>query len=206
MRRFIRSVREDKNILFFATFLFLFTALAGYVGSETIAKALMDSPLWEDFQKTLTAIQQNPTFTNAFVTIFVNNVTASLIMVVSGLFFGVFPLIALTSNGVLLGVVLGIASSQAGVNPLVLFVTTILPHGILELPAILIASAFGIRLGMTVSRSIVGIFSSTARVKSAEDWRGIGRRALPILVGIVVLLFFAALIEAGLITILGDFA
>ncbi|PTM54643.1 stage II sporulation protein M [Desmospora activa] len=206
MRRFIRAVGEDKNFLIFATFVFLFTALAGYAGSETIAKALMDSPLWEDFQKTLEGIQQNPTYTNAFVTIFVNNVTASLIMVVSGLFFGVFPLVALFSNGMLLGVVLGMAATQSGANPLVLFVTTILPHGILELPAILIAAAFGIRLGITVSRSIVGIFSTTARVKSGEEWKSIGRRTLPMLVGIVVLLFFAALIEAGLITILGDFS
>ncbi|MDR6226915.1 stage II sporulation protein M [Desmospora profundinema] len=206
MRRFLASVWEDKNILIFATFVFLFTALAGFAGAETLGEALMNSPMWEEFEKTLEEIQENPTFANAFITIFINNVTASLLMVVFGLFFGVFPLMALVTNGMLLGVVLGIASGESGANPFVLFVTTILPHGTLELPAILIAATFGIRLGMTVSRSIVGLFSSTARTRSVEDWKGIRRRALPILLGILVLLFFAALIEAGLITLLSDLA
>lgn len=204
MRRFFRSVWEDKQLLIFAAFVFLFTSLAGYAGADSIGEALMNSPMWEDFEKTLQSIQADPTFSNAFVTIFVNNTTASLVMIVSGLFFGIIPIMALLTNGMLLGVVLGLAADQSGANPLVLFVTTILPHGILELPAILIASAFGIRLGLTVSRSIVGLFSSTARTKSVEDWKGIRRRVVPLFIGILVLLFVAALIEAGLITLLSQ--
>jgi stage II sporulation protein M len=85
--------------------------------------------------------------------IFLNNALKSLLAIVLGAGFGIIPVIFVAGNGVLLGLVANQISSEKGV----LFVlAAILPHGIIEIPMILISSGLGLRLGSLMYSSIIG--------------------------------------------------
>ncbi len=76
--------------------------------------------------------------------IFCNNAIKSLVFMLTGFFFGIAPLVFIAANGFLLGLVLAIKEQSMGIfNVLMLIV----PHGILEIPAVLLASSQGVVLG-----------------------------------------------------------
>lgn len=78
--------------------------------------------------------------------IFLNNMWASFLAIVLGVFLGVFPIITCVVNGYLLGFV----AREAVVADGIFTMWKILPHGIFELPAVLFSIGIGIRLGSQV--------------------------------------------------------
>ena len=87
--------------------------------------------------------------------ILVNNTIAFLAMIALGaITLGVFALLAILINGIVIGFVAGPAVAEQGLGEtLVLLV----PHGILELPAIFIAAAVGLRAGHIIVNRIRGV-------------------------------------------------
>ncbi len=90
--------------------------------------------------------------------IFVHNVLASLLIVGTGLLFGIVPTAATCVNGFLLGVVYREGAETYGYASAAL---KVLPHGLFEIPAFLFAAAYGMWLGVTVIR----------RIRKKEDQR-----------------------------------
>jgi uncharacterized membrane protein SpoIIM required for sporulation len=82
-----------------------------------------------------------PTATSAIMT---NNLAVSFITFGGGITFGIITLFSLFNNGMLLGVI-GAACHHFGMS--VALWSFVAPHGSLELPAIMIAGAAGLRLG-----------------------------------------------------------
>lgn len=76
--------------------------------------------------------------------IFKNNARNSLIALVMGVLFGIVPLLVVSVNGLIIGMVSEIFAAQKGIAFLL---AAILPHGIIELPLILISASIGLRLG-----------------------------------------------------------
>src|SRR5690606_33222747 len=87
-----------------------------------------------------------PTLT-AIMVIFLNNVRAVLVMMILGIFLGLFPVFSMLFNGVLIGFTLRLQEA-ADLSLMDLIFRGLLPHGILELPAIFIAAGYGLRLGI----------------------------------------------------------
>jgi stage II sporulation protein M len=85
--------------------------------------------------------------------IFLNNALKSLLSIVLGVGFGIIPVIFVGGNGIILGLVANQVSREQGT---LLVLAAILPHGILEIPMILISSGLGLRLGYLMYRSIMG--------------------------------------------------
>jgi stage II sporulation protein M len=85
--------------------------------------------------------------------IFMNNARNSLLALVLGVLFGIVPLLVITVNGLIIGMVSEIFAGQKGI-PFLL--AAILPHGIIELPMILISAAIGLRLGHVMYLYIKG--------------------------------------------------
>lgn len=75
--------------------------------------------------------------------IIANNVQTSLFGLIFGLILGIFPIITAVVNGYLLGFVSSMSVSLEGTSSLL----KLLPHGIFELPAVIIALGLGIKLG-----------------------------------------------------------
>ena len=115
--------------------------------------------------------------------IFLNNLFASTIAMLLGIGFGIVPALAAVLNGVVLGVIGYHAIETIGVMYLV---AAILPHGIIELPTVLICIGVGFRLGHLLFLTLLG---------KDVDLGGEVRFALRLLRWVVLFLFLAAVIE-----------
>lgn len=199
IKRFVTALKEEKKYIILASTLFALSCIYGALFFESVNEALTKAGFFDKLADVTKQIEQTPTFATSFSMIFFNNLSASFFAVTSGFLIGLVPVMMLISNGLLMGVVLAESVVQTQMNPLLLLVTTILPHGIFELPAIFIGTALGIHLGMATLRSIVALFRPQKREQSMLEWQGIGKRALVIVGGMVLLLLLAAVIESGLI-------
>ena len=83
--------------------------------------------------------------------IFLNNIKASLMAIILGITFGIFPLIVGIVNGYLLGFVTREVATQEGIFVL----WRLFPHGIFELPAILLSIGIGIKIGVDLFKKNV---------------------------------------------------
>jgi len=128
-----------------------------------------------------------------FVTILLNNVIQSIISMYMGVAAAIWPVVMLVTNGMILGYLFG-GLADHGENVGLLILKGILPHGILELPAVFLACAVGIRFGVTLLK---GIWGSLLGKDGA--WNGFVRTAtgsVPALVVVVVMLLAAAAVES----------
>jgi len=90
--------------------------------------------------------------------IFINNSLKTLAVILLGPFLGIAPVIFLVINGAILGAVVPVAISSQGLWPSLM---AIIPHGILELPAIFLGTSIGMRLGMHFLRRLRGFDTTT---------------------------------------------
>ncbi len=88
--------------------------------------------------------------------IIANNVRVAAILIFTGALFGLFPILIVFSNGIVLGVVAFFINRIAAVATALGFdsgcvyyssLLSVLPHGIFELPIILVSAVFGFRIG-----------------------------------------------------------
>jgi uncharacterized membrane protein SpoIIM required for sporulation len=116
-----------------------------------------------------------------------HNLRAITIATFLGLFtFGVFGLLVLMLPFVLIGYITATVAG-AGVSPGIFLLAFIMPHGILEIPAILIAGAAILQLGATLTTPAKGITMGEALVCSFADWSRV-------MVGLVMPLFLVSAI------------
>ncbi|WP_339102418.1 stage II sporulation protein M [Haloterrigena salinisoli] len=113
---------------------------------------------------------------------FANNWLVALTTALAGVVLVLPAVASLLFNGVAMGVV---ARTEVEPTELLAFVV---PHGVFEIPAIFVASALGIRLGVTGWRTVRGDASRTDLADALE-------RAFWVLIGVGVLLAVAAAIE-----------
>jgi uncharacterized membrane protein SpoIIM required for sporulation len=168
----------------------LFGAVATYCEPELARRYLMP-PNFPSIEPEQEGEDRTPAMTTGELTglsslYFTNNVSVSLIVFALGITFGIGTAWKLFETGLMLGV-LGVVFAQAG--QFMSFCAEVLPHGVLEIPAVLIAGAGGFLLAEAVIR--------------ARPWprlEGLARRgkeALLLVSGCVPLLAFAAVLEAG---------
>jgi len=118
------------------------------------------------------------------ILIFAKNLLACAMAVLLGVGAGIVPLLVAISNGILVGMVSYQVIHKEGVLYLL---AGILPHGIVELPAVLASIAIGLRLGH--------IFIMTM-IDGDGDLGGEARAAISFLMyRVAPLLFIAAVIE-----------
>lgn len=84
--------------------------------------------------------------------IFVNNASTCFLSIFFGLFFGIFPLIVLALNGFLMGYLAYYAFLDHGI---IYPIVALAPHGVIELTAVFICCALGLKLGVSVSKRII---------------------------------------------------
>jgi len=125
--------------LFFGAFLAGF--FAPIPGKLELLSTLMDA-----FKPFLTL----PTWKMFFV-ILLNNSAKSFAILLSGILFGLVPLIAVATNGYVLGVAYLFASGKVGYMQAA---KAVLPHGVLEIPAVIFSAAYGLWLGVTFAKRI----------------------------------------------------
>ncbi len=116
--------------------------------------------------------------------IFANNVLKSFAALLLGLGFGIIPVLFVASNGFIVGLVVNLSSKTEG---LLFIAAAIVPHGIIEIPMILLSAAIGLRLGYLMFSVIKG---ETIDIKYE-----VRKSVMFYLRWIMPLLFLSALIE-----------
>ena len=131
-----------------------------------------------------------------FLRLLANNLTSAVVIVATGLLFGVYPVLAVVVNGLAIGSLLAQAE-QAGFSPLALFLRGVMPHGLFEFPAMILTATYGLVLGSLAARSLLRLLIPSLRTR-AVAW-GEWLRQLPMTAAAIVLLFvLAAAVEASL--------
>ncbi len=133
-----------KEISFFTKALTLLFVIAGIFGfvvaqqfpAETLA-AIKEAADKLAFINSMSPIQ-------IFFMIFLNNAIKVFFMMLLGVAFGIIPVVFILLNGYIVGVVISVMLAKVGI-----FATLIglLPHGIFEIFAVIIAGGYGVYLG-----------------------------------------------------------
>jgi stage II sporulation protein M len=178
-------LRQNKNYLWLALALFALGWLLGALFTDSILKLVQPSldQLRDIAQK---AQDKGGAYTSGVI--FTNNLRATVTMLLLGILACVPTMISLVMNGMMIGVML----AKVGGNFWGLVAFGILPHGIFEMPAIFIASAFGIKLGRVL---LVPLAEKTRW----QSFKFVWREVLSISWFVLLLLVVAASVE-GLVT------
>ncbi|WCK54800.1 stage II sporulation protein M [Aneurinibacillus sp. Ricciae_BoGa-3] len=194
LKRLGGIIRDNKGYISLGFALMVIGVLIGYVSADIIKH--IASNLFRGIDRIARDIEhvQSPLYT--FWVLFKNNLMAAVSMLGLGIFlFGIYPAFGLLVNGIILGFLLRVYAN-IGINPLKIFVLGILPHGIFELSAIILAASIGIKLGVIMYQWFLSLFVQERRKAASSRFSKL-LRDLPVIVGaIVVMLFIAAIIES----------
>ncbi|WP_400164623.1 stage II sporulation protein M [Brevibacillus sp. TJ4] len=195
IRNQISTIWADNKYFFLtAGLLFFGGMLLGFYQAETL-KVLADQ-LFGQLEEVVERIRENGGGTAAtFWAIYSNNVLSALMMMAMGLFFGLFPIIGMVTNGLLVGYIFATYSAN-GINPWLVFAAGILPHGIFELTAIFLAAGFGLRLGSLTLRSIGLLFQPGKAGIVKNAWYDTLKQFPAAVLLVVVMLFVAGVVES----------
>lgn len=90
-----------------------------------------------------------------------------------------------------------VSNPAAGMSPAEV-AAALLPHGIIEIPAVLLAAGYGIRLGWISGRAILLLPIEAARKRAAEEFRAFFAVVPALVVIVIVALLTAAAVESTL--------
>ena len=181
----LKDLKLIKSYFIFSVVLFLVITLIGAVFpiffQEQILKLLKE------------IMEQTQGLDSLELTQFImfNNLKSSLIALVLGIFFGIIPLGVTVVNAYVLGFVINKSVMIEG--PLIIW--RLFPHGIFELPAILISISLGLRLGLF-------LFIYQGKNRGKEFWKWIIQSIRIFILIIMPLLVIAGIIEGLLIGVL----
>lgn len=125
--------------------------------------------------------------------IFFNNVIKTFLAMLLGIFFALIPAFFIFINGYVLGLISPFFIQSHGLYP---FWAGILPHGVIEIPAVILGAATGLFLGI---QAYYSFFGSKEKKFSINLKREIQKSFIFFVLVVLPLLFLAALIE-GLLT------
>jgi uncharacterized membrane protein SpoIIM required for sporulation len=121
-------------------------------------------------------------------TLMANNIRVSILAMALGMTCAAGTIIVLFYNGLLLGV---IAVDYVAAGQTVFLLGWLMPHGVIEIPAVLIAG----QAGLVIGRAILG---RGARASLPERLRAIAPDAMTLIGGVALMLVWAGIIESFL--------
>lgn len=169
-------------------FSFIIGAAFGYgfwQEDPEFVKSFLNS-LLEQLQELTEKINRSPWFGQALI-IFLNNLRVSLLMIFLGGIIPFLPLLITYSNGMFIGIM----AAYIGANQQITteaFIFSLLPHGVFEIPAFVLAGAVGVVWGTRNWLKWLDIRESPGFLQNMKN----GLSFFPV---ILVLLFIAALVE-----------
>ncbi len=181
----LKYVANIKNYIWFSCVLFFCVALFGFMlpifFQEQVLQLIKEIILKTEGLGTLNMIRF----------IFINNLKSSFFAMVLGIFFGIIPLVIVVVNAY----VLGFVANKTIVAEGWLILWRLLPHGIFELPAVLISISLGLKLGS---------FLFTSKNKGwKEFWKWLKDVIRVFILIVIPLLVIAGIIEGLLIIFVG---
>ncbi|OMF21425.1 stage II sporulation protein M [Paenibacillus sp. FSL H8-0259] len=188
---FIKDLGTIRKALLTAALLFIAGGVIGWIGTGSLQQLLNEQLKGISEISGSLRESSNPQW-SFFVFIFLNNSIKSVVIIFLGALFGILPVFFLLINGAVIGYLIHLSAIQ-GQDLFTLIVKGLLPHGIIEIPAIIIACAFGLKFG---SKALSALFRAGKNEREADHWQAFMRQTFTASVWIVILLFVAAIIES----------
>ncbi|WP_028559514.1 stage II sporulation protein M [Paenibacillus pinihumi] len=189
-KAFIAHLRSMSGYIAFSFILLLAGIVIG--GTNQQLEAYITSQLQALGNISNAIDQSNNPAMSAFAFIFLNNAIKSILIMYLGAAFALIPIFFLVVNGLVLGYVF--THHDPLYSTFELIARGILPHGILEIPAIVIAAAYGIKFGTLTFSGIGNLIQRKKGFGAVYEQFAI--RTVPLMVALVVALLAAAAIEA----------
>jgi uncharacterized membrane protein SpoIIM required for sporulation len=190
----IREAFVDNKKIFLALLILFIIGLAiGWIMADDIAPVLM--PILKE------ALVGEDNSIDAFY-ILSHNLQASVITVLASIFFGIYPFISISANGFVIGFMGGYTAKS--MNELAMYLILIIPHGILEVPALFTSAASGILLFLFIFRMIKDKYHGNTWNEAFENNKKTLKQLIILYLISVVLLTIAAMIEGFITPQLGN--
>ena len=141
----IKDLKKIKFYFFFSLILFFFITFIGLTLPIFFEEQILK--LIEELIKQT----QDLGFFELIWFIILNNTKSAFFGIILGIFLGIFPIAIIILNAYILGFVANKSIALGGF----LVLWRLLPHGIFEIPAILISVALGIRLGIGLMKNCI---------------------------------------------------
>ena len=195
-RGFPELIAQHIRVITFSTALFLFFILSGFVAQSLdprLADTLVPKSIVEQFDETLTdkgRIDRDwPTVTGSAMSSFLmtNNIQVSFFTFAGGITFGLLTLYIVIRNAFMIGV---LGKLFVGYGKTANFLAFIMPHGVLELTAIVLSAAAGFLMGYA-------LINPAGRSRS-DSLKSAANSAVRLMFGVVPMLIIAGLIEGYL--------
>ena len=180
-----RYLKESRNYFLAASMLLVFSALIGFLFPVFLIDVI------RKFIEEILSRTSDLSFFELFLFIFKNNLSTAFFGLFLGVFFGFFPVMLVILNGYVLGFVINLSVGTSGIASL----WRLFPHGIFEIPALILSLGLGLKLGMFV-------FAKAGKRKKVLAYNL--KNSLRVFVFVILpLLLIAGIIEAWLIIFLG---
>jgi stage II sporulation protein M len=128
--------------------------------------------------------------------IFINNAVKALGIILLGILLGLPPLLFIGLNGFILG---GLGSALESVKGWTYVVASFVPHGVIEIPVILLAAALGLTVGMESLKWLVRR-ESRVKLQLSDSLRVYLRWVLPGLAIAAIIEVFVTPLLIGLVS------
>jgi stage II sporulation protein M len=133
----LKELKKLRNYFIFSLILFFSFSIIGMIFPHFFEDKIID------LIKSLIEKTENLNIFELFVFITANNIQVAFIGIIFGVLFGIVPTLALIVNGYVLGFIINKSIISEGI----FIIWRLFPHGIFEIPAVLISTSIGIRLG-----------------------------------------------------------
>lgn len=170
-----------KIYILFSSLIFISSSLTGYAVAQNYPAEIQ--AVLEEI-KEMFLFEEETTQWDIFFFILENNITKLFIILPLGIFAGLIPFLSVSFNGFILGIFAQVVSREAS---WLFFILGIMPHGIIEIPALILSSAIGIRIGK------VAVYRLFNRKESLQ--KELAKALKFFILVLIPLLFIAAFIE-----------
>lgn len=156
--RYTPFQQEFIRYLGISVLIFIIGCVGGFLSSQS------DPSFGESLVKLFKEMIANDIMSDAppflAVQLFLNNLESCVLLFLGGAIFGVITLFVLSFNGIIIG---GILEVVRGKTDIIVMLASIVPHGIFELPAVLVSSTLGLMLGRAVMLELAGQRDASAQ-------------------------------------------
>ncbi|MBC8078829.1 MAG: stage II sporulation protein M [Gorillibacterium sp.] len=184
----IMQITGLKKYIAISAFIFILGIVLGYLN---LYEGLMESTLNNMKELVKSMDKGNNQGLRLFGFIILNNLITIVLIIFSGALFAFIPIYFLIMNGMIIGYLAGHLEGETRLS----LVVGILPHGIFELTAVVLAGAFGIRFGFLMIDLVISLPIAKAREKVWIKFKVFIRSTIPLIGVLFVLLLIAAVIE-----------
>lgn len=180
---------RNKVFIIIATILLILSSILGVLISDFVKSFIM-----QILENMVFSFPSNASVTEEAIYLFQNNIQANILIMLGGFLFSIFSVLSVIFNGIIIGF------TYTLVTPLQFFVG-IVPHGIFELPALILALTGAFNITKLEINLLDALFKHKFKEELGNSKTIITDIILTFLI-ILVLLIFAAVIEAAVTPLL----